>query len=285
MTGRNGFARAILSADPYVVARRPRAILCLPLLHRCDVTGVFYLENELARNVFTATRIELLQLISSHAAIAVQNAMFYTSMQEASALLREANDRLEQQVADRTEALREANEHLQTRSEELHALNERLRHELSEHERAEAARTALQEEVIRMQRAQLAEMSTPLIPITDRVMAMPLVGTMEALRAAQVLETVLAGAQQRGAQVVILDVTGMRRVDNEVASSLIKTANGLRLLGAQAVLTGIRPDVAQMLVGMDVDLSGIVVRGTLQSGIAYAVGRGDAAPGARRGNA
>jgi anti-anti-sigma regulatory factor len=79
--------------------------------------------------------------------------------------------------------------------------------------------------------------------------------------------------QSHRAEVVIIDITGVKLVDSDVASTLIGTAGALRLLGAQAVITGIRPDVAQTLAVLDVDFGAIVTKGTLQSGIAYALGR------------
>jgi len=88
-----------------------------------------------------------------------------------------------------------------------------------------------------------------------------------------VLSTALQGVQSNRAEVVIIDITGVRLVDNDVASTLIRTASALRLLGAQAVITGIRPEVAQTLIGLQIDFGAIVTKGTLQSGIAYALDR------------
>lgn len=145
--------------------------------------------------------------------------------------------------------------------------------ELRERRRGEAERSALQEEVIRLQREMLLELSTPLIPITDRVMVMPLIGTMDAKRAEQVLETALRGAAAGHAEIVILDLTGLKGIDAEVVGKLTRMAGGLRLLGTGVVLSGVRPEMARMLVEMDVTLQGIVTCGTLQSGIAYALRR------------
>src|SRR5262249_9075979 len=113
-----------------------------------------------------------------------------------------------------------------------------------EEERAEIAqaRVALQEDIIRTQREQLEEMSTPIIPITDRIMVMPLIGLIDADRARLVLETALTGSAKHRAAVVILDVTGMRHLDTSVAGTLLSAARALRLLGTKTVLTGIRPD-------------------------------------------
>ncbi|WP_437641732.1 AAA family ATPase [Sorangium sp. So ce854] len=265
-----------LAGDPHVSARRPRSILGLPLLHQGRLSGVLYLENQLAEHAFTADRIELLRLLSSQAAVALENALLYADLEAVSAELRRANERLEQEVKQRTEELSQANTRLSAQSEELKETNLRLLHELGERERAERSRAELHEAVIRFQREKIAELSTPLVPITNDVMVMPLIGTLDEERAQEVLQTLLDGATRSRARVVIIDVTGIKEVDRRVANALINAANALRLLGAQAVLTGVRGEVARALVGLDVDLSRIVIRGTLQSGIAYAVGRSGA---------
>ncbi|WP_437762717.1 PAS domain-containing protein [Sorangium sp. So ce764] len=136
---------------------------------------------------------------------------------------------------------------------------------------AEAERAALQEKIIVAQQAALRELSTPLIPIADRVVAMPLVGTIDSARAAQIMETLLSGISSQSAHTAILDVTGVRAVDEHVADALTRTARAAQLLGTRVVLTGVRPEVAQTLVTLGADLSGITTLGTLQSGIAHAL--------------
>ncbi|MDC3954380.1 PAS domain-containing protein [Polyangium jinanense] len=148
-----------------------------------------------------------------------------------------------------------------------------LEQELAAREEAERARTALQDEVIRVQRALLEELSTPLIPIREDIMVLPLIGAIDARRADQMLETVLHAAVAKQTRVVIIDITGVRQVDTHVANTLMRTAQALGLVGAQVVLTGIRSDVARTLVELDVPLTSLVVRGTLASGIAYATGQ------------
>jgi rsbT co-antagonist protein RsbR len=128
----------------------------------------------------------------------------------------------------------------------------------------------MQEETIRAQQAMLAELSTPLIPISARVTVMPLIGAIDSARAQQVLETLLEGIANSGARIAILDITGVPVVDTQVANALIRAAHAVKLLGAEAILTGIRPEVAQTLVGLGADLSGITTHGSLQSAIAYA---------------
>ena len=136
----------------------------------------------------------------------------------------------------------------------------------------EAVRQAVaQEEALRAQNAVLAELSTPLIPISDDVMVMPLIGAVDSRRAQQVMHALLEGTASRNARTVILDITGVPVVDTQVANALIGAARALRLLGAQVVLTGIRPEVAQTMVGLGVDLGSVTTRSSLQSGIAFAI--------------
>ena len=125
--------------------------------------------------------------------------------------------------------------------------------------------------MLQAQRERLVEMSTPLIPITSQIMVMPLIGSMDAERAAQILEVALSGAQHSGAKVVILDITGLRHIDTSVADTLLKTARALRLIGAHSILTGIRAVVAQTLVSLGVELSSLETRSTLQNAIAFAL--------------
>lgn len=143
--------------------------------------------------------------------------------------------------------------------------------ERKESERAQAD-GRLREEVIRMQEARLAELSTPLIPISDEVMVMPLIGGLDGGRAERVIEALLEGVARNRTRVAILDITGVPTVDTETAEALMRAARAVQLLGAEVVLTGIRPEVAQSLVNLGTDLSRIVTRGSLQSGIAYAMG-------------
>jgi rsbT co-antagonist protein RsbR len=104
---------------------------------------------------------------------------------------------------------------------------------------------------------------------------MPLIGAFDSARAGQVLATLLHGIERSRARVAILDITGVPLVDTQVAKELLTAAQAVRLLGAQIVLTGIRPEVAQTLVGLGVDLSAIVITSTLQNGIAYTTNQVD----------
>ncbi|MDI3281927.1 PAS domain-containing protein [Polyangium sp. 15x6] len=143
--------------------------------------------------------------------------------------------------------------------------------DMSREQEAEEARAALQEKIIAAQEATIRELTTPLLPITDHVVAMPLVGTINERRAQQILDALLEGITRHQATVAILDVTGIRIVDTHVAHALVHAAQAAKLLGTRVVLTGMSPAIAQTFVELGADLQGIVTLGTLQSGIAWAI--------------
>ena len=132
------------------------------------------------------------------------------------------------------------------------------------------AEKRMQLHLLDMQRAIVAELSTPLMPISDEVLVMPLIGAIDSSRAQQITERLLEGVSGRRARVVILDITGVNVVDTQVANAILQTAQAVRLLGAEVIITGIGPEIAQILVGLGMDLGNIVTRSTLQSGISYA---------------
>jgi rsbT co-antagonist protein RsbR len=128
----------------------------------------------------------------------------------------------------------------------------------------------VQREMIRAQEALLAALSTPLLPIEDDVLVLPLIGAVNAERATQVIEALVEGVARSRAKVAILDITGVPDVDAHVAAALLTAARSVQLLGARVILTGIRPDVAQRIVALGTDLRGITTYGTLQRGVARA---------------
>ncbi|NTW02167.1 MAG: PAS domain S-box protein [Oscillochloris sp.] len=142
--------------------------------------------------------------------------------------------------------------------------------DITEQLRAEQERVELQEQVIEAQRVALRELSTPIIPIGEGVVAMPLIGNIDSTRAQLVIETLLEGVAASRARSAILDITGVQVVDTQVANALLRAAQAVKLLGSQVIITGIRPEVAQTLVGLGLDLSGIKTLSTLQAGIAHA---------------
>lgn len=142
--------------------------------------------------------------------------------------------------------------------------------DVSERVRANEERERLQSEVIRAKDRLLEELSTPLIPITNDVVVMPLIGTIDKERADRIVEALLHGLGKARAKVAILDITGVAFVDGQIVDALLRAARAAQMLGAKVLLTGIRPEVAQTMVAEGADLRGIITAGTLESGIRYA---------------
>ncbi|WP_242515366.1 STAS domain-containing protein [Sorangium cellulosum] len=143
--------------------------------------------------------------------------------------------------------------------------------DLTERKRAEEERARLQEEVIRAQDAALAKLSVPLIPLGDDVVVLPLIGPLEAQRARRMIEALSRGIAARRTRIAIVDLTGVDDLDAPAVQTLLDLVRVARLLGAQVVMTGIRPEVAQRLAAGGTDVSRLVVKGSLQSGIAFAM--------------
>lgn len=130
---------------------------------------------------------------------------------------------------------------------------------------------AAREEIIRAQTVAINELSAPIVPIYNSVLVLPLIGAIDSRRAVLLMESLLDGVARRQASIVLLDITGVPIVDTGTAHHLIQAARAVRLLGAQIVLVGIGPEIAQTIVQLGVDLSGIVTRSDLQAGFAFAL--------------
>jgi anti-anti-sigma factor len=129
------------------------------------------------------------------------------------------------------------------------------------------------EMMIAQQSSALQELSTPILAINESTVIMPLIGAIDSQRAQLIMDTLLSDIAHTRATIVIMDITGVSVVDTQVANVFIRTAQAVRLLGANVVITGIRPEIAQTLVGLGVELGDIITRSTLQMGIAYALNR------------
>lgn len=144
--------------------------------------------------------------------------------------------------------------------------------DVTDMKRVEWERDAMREQMLEAQREALRELSTPLVPIADGVLAMPLVGRIDEARAARIMDTLLDGISRQSAHTAILDITGVRSVDAQVADALVGAARAARLLGARVVLSGLRSEVARTLVALGADLGDIATVATLQTAIAHALG-------------
>ena len=132
---------------------------------------------------------------------------------------------------------------------------------------------ASREDLIKSQQGDLLELSTPVVQLWDDVLALPLVGTLDSARAQVVMETLLQKVVETEASIAIIDITGVPTVDTLVAQHLIKTVSATRLMGADCIISGIRPQIAQTIVHLGVNLGEVITKATLADAFAVALKR------------
>ncbi|SDE47736.1 STAS domain-containing protein [Limimaricola pyoseonensis] len=132
---------------------------------------------------------------------------------------------------------------------------------------------AERDEIIDRQRAEMMELSTPVVQLWERVLTIPLIGTLDSMRAQEVMENLLNAIVEHQAEVVIVDITGVRVVDTQVAQHLLRTAAAVRLMGAEAIISGISPKIAQTMVELGVDVGEVTTRPTIRAALAEAFRR------------
>jgi rsbT co-antagonist protein RsbR len=135
------------------------------------------------------------------------------------------------------------------------------------------AHQAGREEIIRRQSQDLLELSTPVVNLWDGILALPLIGALDSGRTQVVMEALLEKIVETGSRLAIIDITGVPTVDTEVAQHLMKTVAAARLMGAECIISGIRPQIAQTIVHLGVDLGDITTKASLQSALAVALSR------------
>jgi len=129
------------------------------------------------------------------------------------------------------------------------------------------------EEVIRRQQEELLELSTPVIKLWEGILALPLIGTLDSARTQTVMESLLEQIVASGAEIAIIDITGVPTVDTLVAQHLIKTVSAARLMGADCIISGIRPQIAQTIIHLGVDLSEVITKATMADAFKVALER------------
>ncbi|MFC4322039.1 STAS domain-containing protein [Litchfieldia salsa] len=127
------------------------------------------------------------------------------------------------------------------------------------------------EQTVSLQKVALQELSAPLIPIFEDITIMPLIGTIDTERARQIMENLLQGVVKHRSEVVLIDITGVPVVDTMVAHHIIQAAEAVRLVGAKCLLVGIRPEIAQTIVNLGIDLNQFITKSTLKRGIETAL--------------
>lgn len=123
------------------------------------------------------------------------------------------------------------------------------------------------EDVIFRQTNEITEISTPVIRVWDGILALPIIGTLDSSRTQVVMENLLQEVVESGSSIAILDISGVPTVDSLVAQHLIKTVSATRLMGAECIISGIRPEIAQTVVHLGIDLSTVITKATLSSAL------------------
>jgi rsbT co-antagonist protein RsbR len=129
------------------------------------------------------------------------------------------------------------------------------------------------EEVISRQQEELLELSTPVVKLWDGILALPMIGTLDSARTQVVMESLLQKIVDTESQIAIIDITGVPTVDTLVAQHLLKTVTALRLMGADCIISGVRPQIAQTIVHLGVDLQGVTTKANLADALALALKR------------
>lgn len=129
------------------------------------------------------------------------------------------------------------------------------------------------EAVIQRQQEEMLELSTPVVKLWDGVLALPMIGTLDSQRTQVVMESLLQRIVETSAEIAIIDITGVPTVDTLVAQHLLKTVTAIRLMGADAIISGVRPQIAQTIVHLGLDLQGIVTKANLADALALALKR------------
>jgi len=129
------------------------------------------------------------------------------------------------------------------------------------------------EEVIRRQQEEMLELSTPVVQLWEGIVALPLIGTLDSTRTNVVMESLLQKIVETGSELAIIDITGVPTVDTLVAQHLLKTVAAARLMGADCIISGIRPQIAQTMVHLQIDLSAVTTRATMAEALRFALKR------------
>jgi anti-anti-sigma regulatory factor len=148
-----------------------------------------------------------------------------------------------------------------------------IEHQRADMERAYTSTVVAQQEQQDLLRSTIRELSTPIIPVYTGILVLPLVGSIDSRRAAEITERLLEAIAAQQADIVIIDITGVSLIDTNTANHLLMTTRAANLLGSQVVLVGMGSEIAQTIVHLGVELRGLITLADLQAGIAYALGQ------------
>jgi rsbT co-antagonist protein RsbR len=127
------------------------------------------------------------------------------------------------------------------------------------------------EDVIARQQTELLELSTPVVKLWDGILALPMIGTLDSARTQVVMESLLRRIVETGSEIAIIDITGVPTVDTLVAQHLLKTVTAIRLMGAECIISGVRPQIAQTIVHLGIDLQGVQTKATIADALRSAL--------------
>jgi rsbT co-antagonist protein RsbR len=137
--------------------------------------------------------------------------------------------------------------------------------------------TTAREDLISRQQEELLELSTPVVKLWDGILALPIIGTLDSARTQVVMESLLQAIVQTNSRFAIVDITGVPTVDTLVAQHLLKTITAARLMGAECIISGVRPQIAQTIVHLGIDLSDVITKAKLSDAFALALQRSNRA--------
>ncbi len=241
--GGQRFPSRQLAPDAILYRKKPYSMLVEALYFREEQIGFVLFEAEPQSGM-------ICEVLRGQISSALKGALILDERKQAERALEKAYTKVEEQVKEQTAE---------------------LRRQVVERERAQAESLQLQREVIEAQKQTLQALSTPIIPIMDRIFVMPLIGSIDSMRARDITRALLAGIREHRAKIVILDITGVPIVDSGVANHLNKTIQAARLKGARAIITGVSDAVAETIVNLGIDWSGIETVSDLQTGLLIAL--------------
>lgn len=241
-------ALSMFSTDPYIERVRPKSVLCGPILRQSTLVGILYLENNLTLGAFSGRKLALLEFITAQTAISMENASLYEALQQENADRRQTES-----------TLRDSEDRLRRLVDERNVSEATLREKL---------------ELIEQQQQAIRSLSTPLIEVWDGVLTMPVLGAIDAGTAAHMMEVLLDAVIRQQARHVILDLTAVQSLDSTMADHIIRLVRALQLLGSEGIIVGIRPEVAQTIVSMGMDLASIETRANLRQALVRCMAHG-----------
>jgi anti-anti-sigma regulatory factor len=236
-------------ASPQLV---PEEMLSSEEQYHMVVEPLYFGENQFGFVLFEVGPQEasVYETLREEISNALQGILLMQSRQQIEEELERAYAEVEKQIKERTAELYE---------------------EIYQRKKAEQERAHLQQEIIDTQKQVIRELSSPVIPIMNRIIVVPLIGSIDSIRARDITRSLLVGISTYRAKVVILDVTGVPIVDSDVANHLYKTIQAARLKGARTIVTGISDAVAETIIDLGIDWNEITTLNNLQTGLIAAL--------------